>query len=728
MTVTQAPARPGSLERDEIRVEGREKVSGQAQYSADFTMSGMLWAAFLTSPVAHARIRSVDTSKATAVPGVVAVLTGSDVGGCRLGRVLQDWPVLAYEKVRFIGDYVAAVAAETREAAEAAAGLIDVGYAELPALFDPEAAVAPGAAVIHEHPESYAYNGKQRPPVPHPNMQGYDVMSHGDVDAGFKAAARTFEHTFTTPRYFAGYIEPRATLVWIDEDGTVHVRTTNKSPFGLRNQLATTTGVPVEKIVIEPAFIGGDFGSKGLSVEEFQCYYLARATGRPVKYVRTYLDDIQSTNVRHASKITLRSGIDADGKFVAFDAKIVFNGGAYAAGKPVPQLIPGVTPKTPYYFRNSRLERTCTYTNTVPAGHVRAPADIQIMFALESHVDTIARELGIDPLEFRLKNAIRGDEIDVDGTPYHEARAADVLEGLKRAVDWGSPLPKGRGRGIGLTTRHVGMGKTTLKIGLDPDGTVQVRTGTTEQGVGTFTVIARVIARVLEIETDRIRVTRGATGTVPPDPGVGASRVTHVGGLAALNGAEQLRAKLEAVGYPAVGWDEAVKALVRDGPVDITGSGGTDHKHGDREWHDFSAYCVELSVDPQTGAIEIHDVVFVADVGTIINPVAHRGQINGGFSFGVGHALTEELVVEEGKIVNLNLGEYKLPTQADMPPLRVVYLPTQRGPGPWGAKMAGELSTSGVGPAVANAVADACGVRITTLPVTAERIFEARKS
>ncbi|HXF33268.1 MAG TPA: molybdopterin cofactor-binding domain-containing protein, partial [Candidatus Acidoferrales bacterium] len=416
------------------------------------------------------------------------------------------------------------------------------------------------------------------------------------------------------------------------------------------------------------------------------------------------------------------------GKFVAFEAKIVFNGGAYAAGKPVPQLIPGVTPKMPYYFRNSRLERTCTYTNTVPAGHVRAPADIQIMFALESHVDTIARELGIDPLEFRLKNAIRGDEIDVDGTPYHEARAADVLEGLKRAVGWGRPLPKGRGRGIGLTTRHVGMGKTTLKIGLDPDGTVQVRTGTTEQGVGTFTVIARVIARVLEIETDRIRVTRGATGTVPPDPGVGASRVTHVGGLAALNGAEQLRAKLEAVGYPAVGWDEAVKALVRDGPVDITGSGGTDHKHGDREWHDFSAYCVELSVDPQTGAIEIHDVVFVADVGTIINPVAHRGQINGGFSFGVGHALTEELVVEEGKIVNLNLGEYKLPTQADMPPLRVVYLPTQRGPGPWGAKMAGELSTSGVGPAVANAVADACGVRITTLPVTAERIFEARKS
>jgi CO/xanthine dehydrogenase Mo-binding subunit len=269
------------------------------------------------------------------------------------------------------------------------------------------------------------------------------------------------------------------------------------------------------------------------------------------------------------------------------------------------------------------------------------------------------------------------------------------------------------------------MGKTSLKIALDPDGTIRVRTGTTEQGVGTFTVIARVMAHVLEIETDRIRVTRGATGSVPPDPGVGASRVTHVGGLAAKNGAEQLRALLEEVGYPQVAWEAAVTALLAKGPVDITGSGGTDHHHGDPEWHNFSAYCVELSVDPQTGAIEIHDVVLVVDVGTIISPVAHRGQINGGFGFGIGHGLTEELLVMDGKIVNLNLGEYKLPTQVDMPPLRIVYLPTEHGPGPWGAKMAGELSTSGVPPAIANAVADACGVRITTLPVTAERIFEA---
>src|SRR5579875_3533224 len=418
MTVIQAPSPsvtwdPGALERDEIRVEGREKVSGQARYAADFTMEGMLWAAFLTSPVPHAKIVRIDATKAKEYPGVVAVLTGRDIGERRLGRVLFDWPVLAYEKVRFIGDYVAAVAAQTREAAQEATRLIEVEYEELPAIF---------------HPEGYAYNGKQRPPVPHRNMQGYKVVAHGDVAAGFAQAARIFEHTFTTPRYFAGYIEPRATLVWIDGDDVVHVITTNKSPYGLRQQIAICTGLPPEKIVVEPAFIGGDFGSKGLSVEEFQCYYLARATGRPVKYVRTYPEDIQSTNVRHASKITLRTGVDHDGKFVAFEARLLFDGGAYAAGKPIPDLIPGLPMKTPYNFRNSRIERICAYTNTVPGGHVRAPADIQTFFALESHVDMIARELGVDPLEFRLRNVIRGDEVDVDGTAYHEARAADVLE------------------------------------------------------------------------------------------------------------------------------------------------------------------------------------------------------------------------------------------------------------------------------------------------------------
>jgi CO/xanthine dehydrogenase Mo-binding subunit len=724
--VSGTPVRPriDRLTEPERRVDGGVKVSGQAKYSADFAMEGMLWAAFLTAPVAHARIVSIDTAAARAIPGVHAVLTGADIGERYLGRVLFDWPVLAFDKVRFIGDHVAAVAAETREIAQAAVAAIEVRYAELPPIFDTEASIT-SDALIHEHPERYAYSKGRRSPVPHGNMQGYDVTVHGDVDAGFAQAVRVFEHTFTTPRYFAGYIEPRATLVWIDGAGVVHVVTTNKAPFELREQLAISTGLPRESFVVEPSFIGGDFGSKGFSVEEFQCYELARATGRPVKHVRAYADDMRATVVRHASKITMRSGVNADGRFVALDARMLYDGGAYAAGKPIPALIPGAKAKTPYVFRNSRVERICAYTNTIPSGQVRDPAGIPLVFAIESHVDMVARELGIDPLEFRRRNAIGEGDVDLDGTVYVEPQAHAVLDALQAAVDWGKPLQPGHGRGISLASRHVGGGKTSLNLALTRAGTVEIRIGATEQGGGVLTVAGRVAAAVLDVDPASIDVARGSTASVPPDPGTGASRATHIVGRAAEDAARQLRAKLEAAGYPQVGWERAAAALVQDGPVEIVGSYDENHKPGEAETHNFCAYCIEVSVDRETGALRIHDVVFVSDAGTVINPVAHRGQIDGGFAFGLGHALTEELHVEDGKILNLSLAEYKLPTQMDMPPFRVVMLHDALGPGPFGAKMAGELSISSVPATIANAIADACGARLTALPLTAERLFDA---
>lgn len=712
------------LEQDEVRVDGREKVRGEAKYAADFAMDGMLWAGLVTSAVPHARIISIDASKARAMPGVHAVLTGGDIGERRFGRVLLDWPVLAVDKVRFIGDNVAIVGAETREIAETAAAAIGVRYEELPAILDPEEAIA-SSLHIHENAEGYTYLLGTRPPVPHPNVHGYDLTEIGDIAAGFAAAVRTFEHTFTTPRYFGGYIEPRATLVWIDDEGLAHVVSTNKSPYDLREQLAAVTGRPAETFVIEPCFIGGDFGSKGLSIEEFPCYYLALATGRPVKYVRDYTDDMRATVTRHTSKITLRSGVDANGRFSALAARMIYNGGAYIAGRPIPSLIPGAKAKTPYVFRNARVERVSAYTNTVPAGQVRDPAGVPLVFAVESHVDMVARELGIDPLEFRLRNAIRGDERDIDGVTYAEPRGVAVLEALREAAAWERPLPPGRGRGVSMTSRHVSSGTTGLQLTLGPDGIVAVRTGTTEQGVGSLTLIARVVGSVLDVDPALVWVVRDSTATMPRDPGPGGSRGTHVVGQAAFDAAEQLRVKLEAVGYPKVGWDRAVAELTRSGPLEITGTYAGKHRPGDPEWHNFSAYCVEASVDGETGAITVHDVAFAADVGTIINPVAHRGQIDGGFAFGLGHALTEELQLDDARIINPSLADYKLPTQMDMPPFRVVYVPTDRGPGPFGAKMAGELSTSGVAPAIANAVADACRVRLLTLPLTAERVFDA---
>jgi CO/xanthine dehydrogenase Mo-binding subunit len=736
---------------DEFRVDGTVKVSGQAEYTSDFAVPGMLWADFVPGTMAHAKIVSIDTSAARAMPGVHAVLTGRDIGDHYFGRRLCDWPVLSIDRVRFIGEFVAAVAAETPQIAEAAAAAITVEYEELPGLFDTEEALLPDAIVLHEHPEKYPFMFPKRPQHSHPNIQGYGKATIGDLDAGFGQAARIFEHTFTTPRYHGGYLEPRATMVWIDDDGIVHVISTNKSPFSLREQFAVTTGLPQDKFVVHPSFIGGDFGAKGLSVEEFPCYYLAAASGRPVKFVRNYLDDIRSTTVRHASKITVKTGVTNDGKIVALHVNALFDGGAYAAGKVIPTILPGPETKFPYGIPNQCLERTAVYTNSVPGGFMRAPGDIQCVFAAESAIDLVARELGIDPLEFRMLNCAREGDFDVEGHTYLAARGAEVLEVLKRESSWGARLPDGRGRGVAFAVRHIGVGKTTLNLVLEPSGNLEVQTGTTEQGMGILTVLNRIVAVDLGVDLARVRVARGGTDAVPFDPGVGASRTTHIVGGAALDATSQLRADLEAVacelarspagsmrmcsgsfvsadGKVHIAWDAAAAALVaaRGGePITYTGTFDGQPHHGDPQYNNFNGYVVDVTVDRETGAFTIDNVTFCVDAGTIINPIAHRGQIDGGFVMGLGHATTEELIVEEGRIANLTFADYKLPTQKDMPPLRVHILESDRGPGPFGARAVGEVNTSAFGPALANAVHAACGVRLTQLPITAERIYVA---
>jgi CO/xanthine dehydrogenase Mo-binding subunit len=725
MTVTIQAPRVDVLATDDVRVEGREKVSGQAQYAADYALPGMLWAAFVTSPTPHARVVSVDATAARAMKGVHAVLTGRDLGERYFGRRLFDWPVLAWDRVRFIGDYVAAVAAESREIAEAAAAAIEVEYEELPAILDQDEALVEGAPILHPEPEKYVFMGPpKRAPIPHVNVQGYEAAGKGDIEAGFAQADRIVEGTYSTPRMFPGYIEPRATLVWIDGEEIVHVISTTKSPFILRRQLSISSGVPVEKIIVEACWIGGDFGAKGHSVEEFHCYYLAKATGRPVKHVRSYSDDIQGTCIRHASRTTVKAGVKRDGTITAMQIKIVFDGGAYAAGKIVPNILPGRIPKTPYNVPNAKIERMAVYTNTVPGGFLRAPGDVQILFALESHLDVIARELQLDPLEVRLRNAMRQGDTDMDGHPHQDANGVALLEALTEHADWRRKREPGRGHGIAFIARHIGGGKTGVKLDLRPGGIVEVATGNPDVGMGVLTIAQRVVAQALDIDPSFVRARRGNTAEVPVDPGVGGSRSTHIVGDAALDGALQLRRLVEAHGFPQTGWEEATAALLRAGPVSLTGTYDAEESEHEPEWTGVSLNYVDLSVDAQTGAISVHDVLAITDAGTVINPVGYRGQVNGGFIFGVGHALTEDLRVDGGKIVNLNLGDYKLPTQMDTPPFRYVAIKAQTGPGPFGAKSIGELTTSGVAPAFANAVADACGARITDLPITAERIYE----
>lgn len=740
------------FDEPEVRVEGLLKTTGAARYAADVSLPGMLWAAFLTSPLPHARIRSLDVRAAAEVEGVHAVLTARDIGPVRFGRRLLDRPVLAGDRVRFAGERVAAVAAASPRAAEEALERIEVDYEELEPVLEPEAALAPGAAILHEQAAEYAYLGGTRPPVPHPNLQGRRVVAKGDADIerALARADRVFEHEFSTPRQHQGYIEPHAAVVWIGEDGVVHVVSGNKSPFNLRSQMAAALGLPPERIEVDSGFIGGDFGGKGYWSDEFVCYFLAKATGRPVKAVSSYLDELTAGNPRHAATVRLRTGVDADGRFVAHHARVVLNGGAYASAKPLPHLVlaGGSATLAAYRVPHARVEVMTVYTNTVPCGHMRSPGEVQALFAGESHVDMIAAELGLDPLELRLRNAVRDGDEGLGGERFRQARAVPVLEALRQAGDWDRrPTGQGRGRGIALGVRHVGGGKTSVRLRAGADGRVEVLTGLPDQGGGASTVIQRVAAATLEVAPGRIVVTRGSTGLAPSDPGVGGSRVTHLASRATQTGALELKRLFEEAATEAFGngrplrlegdhfrgdgepipFERVAERIPAPG-IDVEGAYEAAHGPDEPGDYDFVACMMEVEVDPDTGQPTVRDALLVVDVGTIINPVAHRGQLVGGFVFGLGGALMEELRVEDGTVTSGTLGEVKLPTSMDCPPLRIVQLPTPVGPGAFGAKMAGELTNSIVAPALANAVAAASGARVTTLPITAERIHAAVRS
>jgi CO/xanthine dehydrogenase Mo-binding subunit len=745
---TAAPGERTWRERfavDDRRIDGDAKVSGQATYTADTRLPGMLWAAFANSPFPHARVRSVDTSAALAVPGVHAVISGLELGPINFGRRLHDRPVLAYDYVRFVGDRVAAVAAETKAAAEEAARLIAIDYEELPGVYDTAAALLPDAPILHPNAHRYRFDNGTRPARAHENLQGSNVVMKGDSDLAphFAAAHRVFEHRFRTGPHHHGYLEPHATVVWIDADEVLHIQSPCKAPFRLREQLALVTGMPREKIVIERPSIGGDFGGKGIVIDEFPCYFLARKTGRPVKYVSTLMDDMRAMGVRHGAEITLRTGVDAGGRFLVHEASVDYDGGAYAAAKPSANHTPGQIgfATIGYQIPHVRLNIRVVYTNNTPASHVRAPADVQTVFAWESHVDLMAEALGIDPFDLRLRNVMADGDTAITGEAMHHPRGREVLETLRRESRWDETGAKpGRGRGIGFTCRHTGGGKTNVRLQLTSDGLLHVISGVPDQGSGSATMMNRVVSAALSVDPRRVRVRHENTANALSDPGAGASRVTHIVGSAAHVAAEALRARMTAelglrlsddrfvddAGGSALSFEDAAAQLCADGPVEVVGSYDGTHESAEHPAdYSFSAFVVDVDVDRDTGMFRIADAVFVVDVGTIINPVTHQGQIDGGYIYGYGNACLEEMPREEGRCSTLSLADYKLPTIADIPPLRTVLLEQIDAGGPFGAKMAGELSNAAIAPAIANAIANAMRVRVNELPITAERVYNA---
>jgi CO/xanthine dehydrogenase Mo-binding subunit len=732
------------------RIEGPEKVGGKTLYTADINLPGLLWGKCLRSPYAHARILRVGDEKAKKVRGVRSVLTGADLPPFRVGLSLQDIPVLAQAKVRFIGEKVAAVAAEDLDAAEEALSLIEVDYEELPAAFDPKKAMEPGAPLIHD--EMQSYKGFHPPPEMIPNVFAIQNWSSGDPAAGFKTADLVVEHTFHTQLAHQAYLEPHAAVVAIDDADRIQVWASCKAPFRLKQQLAKQLNLPKDRIRVHIVAVGGDFGGKGSLMDIPICYHLAKATRRPVKMVMTYAEELTAGDPRHPSVVRLKSGVKRDGSLVAREAEVIFNSGAYAAFKPgeVPNL-GGATHATGVYrIPNYAIRSYGVYTNNVPCGYYRAPGQPQVVFAVESHTDLIAGELGIDPLAFRLKNLLRDGDKLPGGRGVEKVRCRETLEAAAKKAGWGKAKAENVGRGIGVSFRHVGgSGEANAEISLSPEGKVAILTAVPDTGTGTHTLLRQIAAELLTIPPDEIRVEIGDTETFENDAAPGGSKITSMTGQAALQAAEEMRERLKSTAASLLGCEASEVKLEKGRFMGARGKKALSFSEVARRAAKengglrirktyqfksrspvaaFVAQIAEVEVDRETGVLKIRRIVTAHDVGTVINPLTHQGQIEGGAIQGLGYATMEEVMTEGGKVLTVNLGDYRIPCAQDIPPLETVLVEDPTGPGPFAAKQIGENGIVPTAAAVANALADAVGVRISDLPLTAEKIYFALRS
>ena len=740
------------------RVEGAEKVTGRARYTADVAKPGTLWGKTLHSPYAHARIKRIAAAAARAVPGVHAVLTGADVAGQLYGTTVRDLPVLAHDRVRFVGERVAAVAAVDEDTAQQALELIEVEYEELPAVFDPLEAMQPSAPILH--PDFNSYDGVISGPPPGgpmgfmmgvralaapSNAYTRSSRARGDIEKAFADADLVVEHVYRTQRQHQGYLEPQTCLVEIDSAGRVQVWAGTKTPHATRNALALAVGLTSEDILVNHAYIGGDFGGKGMAACLPICYHLAKATGRPVLMVNEYLEELLAGNPRHATVVRLKSGLKRDGTMTAHEVEFIVDCGAYAAFKPFAAIFGPDQAAGPYRVPNTLISSAHVYTNTIPGGYMRGPGEAQGIFALESHIDELARELGMDPVEFRRKNLVEEGDETAFGTRFEEVRAKETLQAALTAAGYDRPKAPNVGRGVAVGERPAGGGEGSAAVTLRPDGRVVVGTPIYDQGTGVYTLLRQVVAEELQLPMERVEIEVWNTDAVANDSGVAGSWATRLNTGAAHDAALAARKEMLHFAAERLGWPEEQLNLRGDeiwrrdieerlrwrDLLSRTGESVTGRAQYFAGMFEaphitsFAAQVAEVEVDPETGEVKLLGLTTAHDVGRVINPIGHQGQINGGVIMGVGYALMEEMTVEEGRVTSLSLGDYKLPTIRDIPSLKTVVLESDVGQGPYNIKAIGELPVSPVAAAIANAVEDATGVRIRDLPVTAEKVYRA---
>ncbi|CAG9174392.1 xanthine dehydrogenase family protein molybdopterin-binding subunit [Cupriavidus respiraculi] len=739
------------------RTDLLDKVTGNAKYVADMPFPGLLFGKLKRCDVAHARIRRIDATRALALPGVRAVLTHENVPRVlhagsphpRSASVTCDQYILD-DKVRYWGEGVAAVAAVSEEVAARAVELIEVEYDVLPAVFTTDDAERPEAPRIHDREPG---GNLVLPPV---------IVRRGDVEAGFAEADLIVEGVYEGGRPTPAYMEPNVCTCNWDGNGNLTVWISTQTAFMVRGIMAEVLGLPLHKVRVLVDHMGGGFGAKqDLFQHEFLCALLARETRRPVRMEYTREETFVGGRTRHPARIWLKQGFRRDGTITARQARVVFNSGAYGSHGPGVTNVGTAALVSLYRCDNVLLEGRCVYTNSPIAGAFRGYGVVQTYYALDVQMDEAAAQLGMDPAELKLRNAVRDGDIAPSNHPLigHGLEAC-IRKGME-IVDWpalrrrpretAGPIRTGWGLGCEMhgSSAYPGIkeqGNAIIKM--NEDGTVVLLTGAAGLGTGAHTALAQIVAEELTLPFEAVSVVHGDTDVVPWDIGAFASHTTYMVGKAAQMAAGEIRRQLFeraakllecepdaltlAAGRIAVRDREGPALTVREAVMPRKGIPaaqlvGTATYHPTKSYS-FAAHFVEVAVDTETGFITVRQVVPVHDVGKVIHPVAAAGQIEGGIQQGIGHTLYEDYQIDmrTGRSLNANFVDYKMPLAMDMPPIHTVLLEAAPDPGgPFGAKGVGEDPIVAIGPAIANAVFDAIGVRFRHYPIRPEQVLQA---
>ncbi|RLE16675.1 MAG: xanthine dehydrogenase [Actinobacteria bacterium] len=758
----------------ETKTDAIKLAKGNPAFTDDVDLAGTLIAKVLYSPHAHARIVSIDDDAARALPGVHAVLHYGNVERVRYASGGQSYPnPLPYDqvsfdnKVRFVGDRVAAVAADTEEIAQTAIGLIDVTYEVLPAVFDENDAIVDGAPVIHDEPDMEGAHD------PSHNLVHHLKADTGDVEAGFAVADRVFEQTFRVHQVQQAPIEPHVAIAAWDSDERLVITSSTQVPFHVRRMVAPLLGIPVKQIRIIKPRIGGGFGVKQEMLIEDIVGHLTIVTGRPVRLELTREEEFVSSRTRHPQTITYKTGVDADGILTGQEMRIVANTGAYGTHGLTVQLVSGLRGLSSYNCPVKRFDCKVAYTNIPVPGAYRGYGAPQALFALEVHMEDIAASIGMDAIEFRRLNWTNvGDPLDIApqlGEGDQDASVVPVVtsSGLEEAVlqgmravewdrrddaSWKQPADRPNiRRGIGFAMAMHGtaipgldMGGASLKI--NDDGSFNLLVGATDLGTGSDTILAQIAAEVVGVSTNDVIVYSSDTDMTPFDVGAYASSTTYISGMAVKRAAEQVRDQICERAAIDLDVDAAViemydnAAWAPDGRSVTLEAIALSTLHQERQHQimanasyvspesppPYAAQFVEIEVDIDTGQVTVIRLVMAVDCGVPINPATASGQVEGGMVQALGYGHCEEMVYDEdGRMVNAAFGPYKIYRADEMPELEAILVQTMEASGPFGAKAIAEIPKDGVAPALRNAIADATGVRINDIPFTPERVWLA---